>query len=190
MPPFPITFSAPEDGKAAYDLIAVALIDVDGDGVYDPGSMCDMMEPLRSENGNHIMLLTVDRPIVHLYGFKYETSVWDYPQQQFWPGNPFGVSQAGDDEGKLSGKEADIFVTALPAAPPSSTASGCSSTTSSTASRTRTSRCPRSCSGDEFTMPVTMYTTDYYEVRPDEIENVELRVYFWPSGAPAATTRW
>ena len=44
--------------------------------------------------------------------------------------------------------------------------------------------------GDEFTMPVTMYTTDYYEVRPEEIENVELRVYNWPAAPLPAATRW
>ncbi|MBM3287787.1 MAG: hypothetical protein FJY88_10630, partial [Candidatus Eisenbacteria bacterium] len=132
VPPFPppgetggVVFTTAADGKPAWDLCAVALIDVDGDGVYDPGSLCDLMEPIRSEDGNHILLNLVARPIVHLYGLDYEPAFfpltpsggWHYTQQLYWPGNPFGPSVAGNAEGKLSGKEADVFVTASAAMP-------------------------------------------------------------------------
>ncbi len=187
VPPFPITFSAPADGKAAYDLAAVALIDVDGDGVYDPASMCDVMEPIRSENGNHIILLYLDRPCVHLWGLKYEQELWDYAQQEFWPGNPFGPSIAGNVEGKLSGKEADIFVTASPVSPAVIDSVRLLLYHEFHSEPYKYITMSKILHGDEFTMPITMYTTDYYEVRPAEIENVELRVYTWPGDVPAGS---
>jgi hypothetical protein len=187
VPPFPITLTAPEDGKPAFDLAAVALIDVDGDGVYDPGSLCDLMEPISSENGNHIILLYLDRPCVHLYGLKYENLLWQYTQQQYWPGNPFGPSVAGNVEGKLSGKEADIFVTAEAANPAVIDSVRLSLYHEFHSEPYKYILMSKIAYGDEFTMPITMYTADYYEVRPEEIENVELRVYSWAGGAPAGS---
>jgi hypothetical protein len=167
-------------GANAYDIIARALIDVDGDGVYDVASMCDMKEPLVSEMGNHLMLRTVARPIVHLYGLDYEPNdSFHYPQQLFWPGNPFGLARLGTHEHKGSGIENDVFITA--------------STEDETAEIASVSlKLFKSFESDPYktidldvmadhydgvtplSMLMTMYAADYYEVRTDEIENVQL----------------
>ncbi len=167
-------------GANAYDIIAIALIDVDGDGTYEASSMCDMVEPFLSENGNHLMLRTVARPIVHLYGLDYEpSSGFHYPQQDFWPGNPFGLARLGTDEDKGSGIENDVFITA-----------GTEDATAEIASVTL--KLFKSFESDPYktfdldvvadhysgvkplSMLMTMYAADYYEVRTDEIENVQL----------------
>ena len=171
-------------GANAYDLIARALIDVDGDGVYEASSMCDMKEPLVSEKGNHVMLRTVARPIVHLYGLDYEPSDgFHYPQQTFWPGNPFGLARLGTDEDKGSGIENDVFITA-------STEDATADIASITLKLFKGFETEPyktfnlDMDADHYytdktvdkplTMLVTMYAADYYEVRTDEIENVQL----------------
>lgn len=167
-------------GANAYDIIARALIDLDGDGIYDASSMCDMKEPLISEKGNHLMLRVVARPIVHLYGLDYEPSAdFHYPQQSFWPGNPFGLARLGTDEDKGSGIENDVFITAATEDETADIASVTLKLFKSFESdpyKTYNLDMEADHYSDDKPLPmlVTMYAADYYEVRTDEIENVQL----------------
>ncbi|MFB3908434.1 MAG: FlgD immunoglobulin-like domain containing protein [Candidatus Eisenbacteria bacterium] len=181
VPPFQETI---DNGLPGYDLIAVALIDVDGDGQYDPGSMCDVMEALASENGNHRVIVEIGKPIVHLYGLDYEPDFadaqWHYPQQEYWPGNAFGPSngyvQPDGAEKKLSGVEFDVFVTAAPEDPATIDDVRLVMFHQFHAEPYDSIGMTLIGEGEEFTMPITMYTRDYYEVRPEEIENITLHV--------------
>lgn len=98
----------------AYDLAAVALYDLNNDGVY--GTACDYTEPLASE-GNYLYLRDEARPEVILYGLAYDDFVLPFDYLDWnWPGNP--LFRAGDElhgpnfENKLSGNETDVFVDA------------------------------------------------------------------------------
>lgn len=178
----------------AYDLIAIGHLDVDGDGVYDEYSICDILEPFSSENGNHIILELVSRPIVHLFGLDYEPVLgdpsdpnnWHYPQQFWyggvelrdhavWPGNPFGVSLAGNEEYKLSGLEADVWAVAYVEQTPAVIETVELELYKEFHSEPyQTVPMDLIENGDEFDIVITMYSMDYYEVRPEEIENVIL----------------
>jgi hypothetical protein len=106
----------PADADAdAYDLAAVALFDLNGDGVY--GTPCDYTEPIASE-GNYLFLRDEARPQVILYGLAYQEFVAPFPYLDWnWPGNP--LFRSGDElnlsnyENKLSGIETDVFVDAV-----------------------------------------------------------------------------
>ena len=103
----------------AWDLIAQARFDINGDWLF--GGDCDVDETLRSE-GNYILLLDQDRPLVQIWGLNYSAEPREnqdsYPDWNL-PGNP--LFTCGDDINDnedwdhafiLSGKETDVFVTA------------------------------------------------------------------------------
>jgi hypothetical protein len=108
----------PDDADTdAYDLIAIAKFDLNGDGTYsDDPTACDYNEPKASE-GNYLYLRDEARPQVILYGLAYEKFVPPFPYLDWnWPGNP--LFRSGDEltgpnyENKLSGIETDVFVEA------------------------------------------------------------------------------
>ncbi|MCK7579370.1 MAG: hypothetical protein MZV65_29020 [Chromatiales bacterium] len=120
--PYTVAWTADENGVPepldpaadAYDLIAIAKFDLNGDGVY--GTECDYEEMAASE-GNYLILDDQDRPELVLYGLAYNDFVepFDYLDWN-WPGNP--LFRSGDElqgpnyENKLSGIESDVFVVA------------------------------------------------------------------------------
>ena len=95
-------------GADAYDLVAIARFDIDGDGVRGSGD-CDFTEPLAFE-GTILLLEDQERPNLVLYGLTRDTA-YAYPDFNR-PGNPLFQSFAGNVENKLSGVETDIFVRA------------------------------------------------------------------------------
>lgn len=183
----------------AYDIIAVATIDIDGDGYYGDSesgllSLCDIAEPIASENANHILVRTVNLPIVHLYGLDYENTPYNYPQQanapaNYWPGNPFGVSESENPgnapswEGKLSGNEANVFVTASTDQSASITGVNLSLFRQYEADPYKTVAMTKVTAGDDLDMIVTMYPEDYYEVRPAELAAATVTLMVQEGGA-------
>jgi Mg-chelatase subunit ChlD len=151
----------------AYDIIAVAMFDVNGDGVYDTN--CDYTEGLGSE-GHYLFLQDVARPRIILYGLAYQD--FDEPFAYLdwnWPGNP--LFRSGDElggpnyENKLSGIETDVFVTATDFGggdvdsvkldiTETDVAGG--TTITSTVDMTKIS------TGTTISLPITFYEDDYY----------------------------
>jgi len=180
---------APADASLtdAYDLIATARFDLNGDWLF--GGACDSDEARRSE-GNHLILLDVDRPEVHIWGLAFSEEPRenqdDYPDWNT-PGNP--LFTCGDDINDdqdwdhafiLSGKETDVFVTA----------EDVGGGTIESVSLAITSENPADGSTSEMSwdmdqvgtsastidIPVTFYPEDYPQWAPGDIENVILYV--------------
>ncbi|MCB1247086.1 MAG: hypothetical protein KDB69_07470, partial [Acidimicrobiia bacterium] len=170
----------------AYDLIATAAFDINGDWLFD--EECDYFESPASE-GNYLILKDTERPLVQIYGLNFSEEYRDdqglYPDWNL-PGNP--LFTCGDDvnDGNdwdmaavLSGKETDVFVVAED--------QGGGSITS--VNLAITAEDPETGDEDEVAydmtlyssastidIPVTFYPEDYPQWDPADIENVILYV--------------
>ncbi|MFN8549295.1 MAG: hypothetical protein U0527_15295, partial [Candidatus Eisenbacteria bacterium] len=180
----------PEPNNAdtdAYDLIAAARFDVNGDGEYNGSEECDYDEALLSE-GNYLILDDQERPLVKIYGLDWSD---DDPQQQLdcpdlnWPGNP--LFNSGDNIGdydyvaKLSGIETDVFVVAADQGGGSidsvSLAITAEVLTGATAPVTKTfAMTEYTVDQTTIDIPVTFYEDDYPQWTPSSLENVLLQV--------------
>ena len=195
-------------GTDAYDLIAVALFDVNGDGEYNTD--CDYTEPLSSE-GNYLYLDDQDRPNLILYGLTYDSPTGPPPYPDWnWPGNP--LFRGGDElngpnyEHILSGIESDIFVVATD---PDGIGGEIEMVTLDITATdvegggttdTHIEMTPY-LTGSTIMLPITFYEDDYPMWTPGSIENVILEVDrdgIWGNGdeayyemtRDAATSTW
>ncbi|MBU2692995.1 MAG: hypothetical protein KJ970_18915 [Candidatus Eisenbacteria bacterium] len=168
------------DDADAYDLVAIAHFDVNGDGVINS---CDYSEQIASE-GNYIVLKDVSRPMVTVLGLTRDTTL---PNPDFnWPGNPLFESIAGNVENKLSGEETDVFILAEDVGG-SGIASVDLTITAQVVGLTEQSFTVPATKittlMDYIDIPITMYPEDYYltyandtRVDPAQIENVILEI--------------
>lgn len=195
--PYTVAWSAddggvpdPEDDDVdAYDLIAIARYDVNGDGEYTGNDGCDYDEPLASE-GNYLILDDQERPLVILYGLDWSS---DQPDDQGdddcydlnWPGNP--LFNSGDNLGdydfvaKLSGVESDVFVLTEDVGGSSvdsvSLAITAEVLTGNATPQTQTfAMTLYDESASYIDIPVTMYEDDYPQFTPESLENVILQI--------------
>ncbi|MCB9464834.1 MAG: hypothetical protein H6682_14165 [Candidatus Eisenbacteria bacterium] len=176
------------DEADAWDLIAQARFDINGDWLF--GGDCDVDETLRSE-GNYIKLLDQDRPLVQIWGLNYSAEPRenqdDYPDWNL-PGNPLFTcgDDINDDEDWdhafiLSGKETDVFVTAVDQGGGSIESVDLRVTSENPETGDQTIRDYEMTKvGSGVTMidalTVTFYPEDYTQWDPADIENVILQV--------------
>ncbi|MCC7142468.1 MAG: hypothetical protein IT349_10235 [Candidatus Eisenbacteria bacterium] len=178
----------PENNSAdAYDLIATARFDVNGDGEYNGSDECDYDEALLSE-GNYLILDDQERPLVKILGLDWSD---DNPEQQDdcpdynWPGNP--LFNSGDNVGdydfvaKLSGVETDVFV--LAADQGGSSIDSVSLQITAEALTGNRTAVVKTYAMTEYTtaqttidIPITFYEDDYTQWTPGSIENVILEL--------------
>lgn len=192
----------PEPGNSdtdAYDLIAIALFDVNGDGSYDGNDGCDYDEPLASE-GNYLILDDQERPLVKLYGLDWSDDnpdhQGDYPDLN-WPGNP--LFNSGDNlnqhdyETVLSGVESDVFVLTEDqgGGVVDSVSLAITSEILADGATPSTRTYAMTLYDDSQTtidIPITMYEEDYPEVNPANLENVILHFGYILSRGPSEST--
>ncbi len=178
----------------AYDLIAVASFDVNGDGGLDEGGEdgedgCDFLEALLSE-GNHLILDDQDRPLVQIWGLDFSDND---PADQLtcpdWntPGNP--LFNSGDDlqnydyAAKLSGIETDVFITASDDSTGGSGIDSVLLTITSWVLKNNPAEVVRNFPADEYSssatyidIPITFYEDDYERWTPESLENIVLQI--------------
>ncbi len=186
--PDPADFGWDVGNTDAYDLIAQARFDLNGDWLF--GGDCDVDETPRSE-GNYLVLEDQDRPEVMIWGLAYSEEPRDnqdaYPDWNT-PGNP--LFTCGDDINDdsdydhafiLSGKETDVFVTAedVGGGTIESVTLDITSENPETGETAEMSY-DMNMVGTSVTtidaLPVTFYPEDYTQWDPTDIENVILYV--------------